>query len=173
MRSMVAAGVMFAAVALPAQAADAPPCERGPFRQFDFWLGDWEVRDASGKLAGYNRITSEQRGCVIIERWESVSGVGGMSMNYYEPQSGKWKQNWVSPGAILEMSGGMQGSSLVMEVPLQNLVKGGTSILRGTWSRLPDGRLRQYFEESKDGGKTWQEWFDGYYQQKKGTADSG
>lgn len=164
MRSMLAAGLMFAAVALPVRAADTSPCESGPFRQFDFWLGDWEVRDASGKLAGHNTITSEQHGCVLIERWQSVGGTGGMSMNYYEPQSGKWKQIWVSPGAILEMSGGMQGDALVMEGPLQNLLERKTSLLRGTWSRLPDGRVRQLFEESEDNGRTWREWFDGYYE---------
>jgi hypothetical protein len=28
---------------------------------------------------------------------------------------------------------------------------------------LPDGRVRQLFEESEDEGKTWALWFDGYY----------
>jgi len=28
---------------------------------------------------------------------------------------------------------------------------------------LPDGRVRQQFHESDDGGNTWKPWFDGYY----------
>jgi hypothetical protein len=34
---------------------------------------------------------------------------------------------------------------------------------RGTWTPLPDGIVRQHFEESSDGGETWATWFDGYY----------
>lgn len=138
-------------------------CEGPLFRQFDFWIGEWEVRDPTGKLAGHNTITSEQGGCVIMENWHSAAGGGGMSMNYYEPRSGRWKQNWVSPNVILEMSGGMQGDSLIMEGPLQYIGKGETTLLRGIWTPLPDSRVRQQFVESKDGGKTWADWFDGYY----------
>ncbi|HKE92766.1 MAG TPA: hypothetical protein VKB34_00555 [Povalibacter sp.] len=139
------------------------PCSRELFRQFDFWLGSWEVKDPAGKLAGHNVITAEQNGCVIMERWQGASGTGGMSMNYYEPRAGRWKQNWVSPDLVLEMSGGMQGDSMILEGPMQYLGKEQTTLLRGTWTPLPDGRVRQHFVESKDGGKTWEEWFDGYY----------
>jgi hypothetical protein len=138
-------------------------CHRDLFRQFDFWIGHWDVRDQTGKLAGHNVITVEQEGCVVIERWQAVSGNGGMSMNYYEPRSGQWKQNWVSPNVILEMSGGLRGDSMILEGPLQYLDKEQTTLLRGTWTPLPDGRVRRHFVESRDGGKTWEEWFDGYY----------
>ncbi|HEY6641773.1 hypothetical protein [Povalibacter sp.] len=140
-----------------------PACLSPLFRQFDFWIGDWDVRNPAGELAGRNTITAEQGGCVIVEKWQSVAGNGGMSMSYYEPQSGRWKQNWLSPGGILEMSGGMRGDSLIMEGPMQYLGKEKTTLLRGTWTPLPDGRVRQHFVESTDGGKTWTEWFDGYY----------
>lgn len=151
---------------LPAEATQSRTCDGEPHRQFDFWVGTWEVRDGAGKLAGYNTITSEQGGCVLIERWQSAAGHDGMSMNYYDPLSRRWKQNWVSPGVILEMSGALQGGSLVLEGPLQHLDEKRTTLLRGIWTALPDGRVRQHFVESKDGGKTWDEWFDGYYQRK-------
>jgi hypothetical protein len=50
-----------------------------------------------------------------------------------------------------------------LEGPLQYLGQGRTTTLRGTWSKLDDGRVRQHFEESADGGTTWTTWFDGYY----------
>ena len=156
------AAALLAAAAQPQNTA-MKACTQSEFRQFDFWIGDWEVSDQTGKLAGHNTITAEQGGCVIIERWTGASGTGGMSMNYYEPRSGHWKQNWVSPNLILEMSGGMQGNSLIMEGPMQYIGKDQTTLLRGTWTPLPDGRVRQHFVESKDEGKTWEEWFDGYY----------
>lgn len=164
MRAILQTGVSLALMlSSPAFAAQSPACDGEPHRQFDFWVGSWEVRDGSGKLAGYNTITSEENGCVLIERWQSVAGHGGMSMNYYDPLSRRWKQNWVSPGVILEMSGTLQDGSLILEGPLQHIHKKQTSLLRGIWTALPDGRVRQHFVESRDGGKTWKEWFDGYY----------
>lgn len=159
----VALAALAACAVQAGEEAASKPCDQMHFHEFDFWVGEWEVRDETGQLAGHNTITSEQAGCVIVERWRSVAGNDGMSMNYYEPRSGRWKQNWISPDLILEMSGGRQGNDLVLEGPLQYLGKNRTTVLRGIWTPLPDGRVRQHFIESQDGGKTWQEWFDGYY----------
>jgi hypothetical protein len=48
------------------------PCAAAEHRQFDFWLGDWEVRDATGKLVGHNGIEAAHNGCALIEHWWSV-----------------------------------------------------------------------------------------------------
>ncbi len=34
---------------------------------------------------------------------------------------------------------------------------------RGTWTPLEDGRVRQFFEQSVDGGENWSPWFEGFY----------
>ena len=36
--------------------AMAAACDSSAFRQFDFWLGEWQVRTPDGKLVGTNRI---------------------------------------------------------------------------------------------------------------------
>jgi len=143
--------------------AAAPPCADGPFRQFDFWAGEWDVRDAAGKPAGINTISKEENGCVLVERWRSAGGGTGQSYNYYDPAAGKWKQLWIGLGLLLHMEGGMHEGGMRLEGPLQYLGQGKTTLLRGTWSPLPDGGLRHLFEESADGGATWTTWFDGYY----------
>lgn len=141
----------------------AKPCEAAVFRQFDFWVGEWDVHDAQGKPAGRNSITLEQNGCVLIERWTSARGGTGMSMNYYDPLAARWRQHWVGLGLMLEMSGELRDGVMTLEGPLQYLADGRTTRLRGEWTLLADGRVRQRFTESNDGGKTWTEWFDGYY----------
>jgi hypothetical protein len=146
-----------------ALAAPPSPCPDGPFRQFDFWAGEWDVKDAEGKVAGVNRITSEENGCVLVERWSSAAGGHGQSYNYYDPAAGKWKQLWVGLGILLHMEGEFQDGSMRLEGPLQYLAQKRVTTLRGTWTALPDGRVRQLFEESEDQGKTWTTWFDGYY----------
>lgn len=153
----------FAAV-LAAQAGAAPsPCAQEPFRAFDFWVGEWDVKDASGKPAGVNAIASEQNGCVVVERWKGAQGGTGQSLNYYDPAAKKWKQLWVGLGILLQMEGGLRDGSMRLEGPLQYLGQDRVTTLRGTWTELPDGRVRQLFEESADGGRTWTIWFDGYY----------
>ncbi len=143
--------------------AATPPCAPGPFREFDFWAGEWEVRDAEGKTAGENVISTEQNGCVLVERWRSAAGGTGQSFNYYDPAAKKWKQLWVGLGILLHLEGNLQDGSMRLEGPLQYLAQGRRTTLRGTWTPLPDGRVRQHFEESEDDGRTWTTWFDGYY----------
>ena len=46
---------------------------------------------------------------------------------------------------------------------LHTVGTGVTKPFRGLWTPLPDGRVRQFFEHSDDGGATWVSWFDGYY----------
>ena len=163
MSNQAACALILASLSLGTASAATPPCADGPFRQFDFWVGEWDVRDAEGKTAGVNRIASEENGCVLVERWNSAAGGHGQSYNYYDPAAGKWKQLWVGLGILLHMEGGLVDGSMRLEGPLQYLKEGRRTTLRGTWSKLPDGRVRQHFEESEDGGKSWTTWFDGYY----------
>ena len=143
--------------------SDPTPCSRPEFRQFDFWVGEWDVADEQGRIAGRNSITLEQNDCAIIERWASAKDGTGFSLDHFDPLSGLWKQHWVGLGLILEMSGGLQDGAMVLEGKLQYLNEAKVTLLRGTWTPLPDGRVRQHFIESADDGKTWTEWFDGYY----------
>jgi hypothetical protein len=152
-----------AASAPAAQATGQRACDGGPFQQFDFWAGDWIVRNESGKVVGRNSILPEQGGCALIERWTSSEGGTGVSLNFYDPGSGTWRQQWISPGIVLAMQGGLVDGAMVLEGPLQYVKDGRTTLLRGTWTLLPDGRVRQHFVESVDQGKTWSDWFDGYY----------
>ena len=149
-------------LALQANAA-LSPCAQELHREFDFWVGEWDVRDASGKTAGVNTISNEENGCVLVEHWRSAGGGTGQSYNYYDPAAGRWKQLWIGLGILLHMEGGMSAGSMRLEGPLQYLGQSRVTTLRGTWTALPDGGVRQLFEESEDGGKTWTTWFDGYY----------
>jgi len=153
-----------AALACMAGAADATEhCLDGPFREFDFWVGEWNVTDATGKTVGQNRISNEESGCVIVERWRGAQGGTGQSFNYYDPAAKRWKQLWIGLGLILHMEGGFGDGQMRLEGPLQYLGTNRVTTLRGTWTPLSDGRVRQHFEESEDGGKSWTTWFDGYY----------
>jgi hypothetical protein len=142
----------------------AMPCESMPqARQFDFWLGQWRVEDAGGAHAGDNHIRKAELGCVLIENWTSQNGGTGMSINYFDPVSSQWVQNWVGLNLLMDLRGGLVEGSMVLEGTVHYYRDGNTTPMRGTWTPLPDGRVRQHFEHSTDGGATWTTWFDGYY----------
>ncbi|HEX2094779.1 MAG TPA: hypothetical protein VHG28_20410 [Longimicrobiaceae bacterium] len=155
----------------PAQqsAPASRPCSAPEFRQFDFWVGDWEVQRPDGRPAGTNRITVDYDGCVIRESYQSMQNYAGSSFNIYDPVSKQWHQSWVdNSGLLLLLDGKFSDGKMVMSGPSRG--GGGPSVLnRITWHRI-DGssdRLRQIWEQSEDQGRTWSVVFDGIYIRKQ------
>jgi hypothetical protein len=145
-----------------------PGCTAPEHRQFDFWLGEWQVTDSAGtRVYGSNAITSQEAGCVLRERWTGAGGGTGQSMNFFDRVRGEWHQIWVASGGnVLRLSGGLQGDSMVLEG--DGLSPAGTPVRnRIAWIPQPDGRVRQLWTRSTDGGKTWEPGFDGWYARRK------
>lgn len=157
------AGEISTAISAPAQPAN--PCQsRSAFHEFDFWIGDWEVRLADGTLAGYNSITAEEGHCVLVEKWRGVSGGTGTSVNFYDDAAGEWMQVWTAAGGSqIVIRGGLTDDGMLLTGTIHNVGSSGSLPFRGLWTLLEDGRVRQFFEQSSDGGKTWTSWFEGFY----------
>ena len=165
---VTAAVLLLMAAAVPASAAD-DPCGAAPYRQFDFWVGEWEVSAPDGRRAGHNSITVEQGGCLLVERWQGVEGSTGMSMNFYQPLEQSWRQVWVSPGVEIDVTGGLADGSMVLEGTIVYLKDDRSRGFRGTWTPLEAGRVRQLFEEANEDGE-WAPWFEGIYSPLEETA---
>ena len=140
------------------------PCTAPEYRQFDFWLGDWNVQDTAGNPAGTNRITSIQGGCVLFENWNGAKNGTGNSFNMYDASDKKWRQTWVdNQGGRLDLSGGLREGKMVLEgeAPSQ---RDPTRRVRHqiSWEKKA-GNVRQLWQASRDDGKTWAVLFDGLY----------
>ena len=147
----------------------AYPCaHQQGFQDFDFWVGEWDVHLANGALAGSNIIEAVERGCALTERWTSANGGTGMSINYFDKARGEWVQVWnAEGGSQIVIRGGMTDDGMAMEGYIHYVGNGTTAPFRALWTPLPDGRVRQYFEQSNDDGDTWVPWFEGFYTRKK------
>jgi len=144
----------------PAAPAPAAACTDAAYRQFDFWIGDWNVFGEKGKQVGRSRIEAILGGCAIAETWRSGSGPAndGRSFNQYQAASGRWEQYWVdASGSRLLLRGGLQGKAMVLASA------DGAARQRITWTPNDDGSVRQLWESSADGGATWTVAFDGLY----------
>ena len=151
-----------------ARAQTAPPappppaCQTAEYRQFDFWLGEWEVFLPGGKKAGDSRIESIAAGCALLENWSGNGGFSGKSLNSYDSEDKRWHQSWVdSSGSRLELVGSYADKRMVLSSAP------GSTVQRIAWSVNDDGSVRQLWESSVDGGKAWAVQFDGKYVRRK------
>ena len=89
----------------PAAAVAQQACSAAEYRQFDFWVGKWEVT-AKDRVAGHNEITLEEGGCVVHEHWTGAGGSTGQSFNVYDRSGRRWHQFWVdNSGTVLHLTG--------------------------------------------------------------------
>ncbi len=137
-------------------------------RQFDFWLGTWDVRQPDGSAAGRNRIERLFDGCGLAEHWEGASGLRGASYSAFDTGRATWHQTWIdSSGSVLLLDGGMGNDAMVLEGRTESAAGDSDGALRHriSWSVTDvDGdELRQHWQVSRDEGATWTTAFDGRY----------
>jgi hypothetical protein len=142
--------------------AGAPePCKAPEYRQFDFFVGDWDTYDvaAPSKLVARNKVDRVLGGCVVHEVYRQTDGLVGESFSIYDASRRRWHQSWVTNhGALLLLDGGLEGNRMVLTAT-EKASDGTTSLLRGVWRREGTA-VRETAERSADGGKTWRPVFD-------------
>ncbi len=164
------AGFVLSAGAAFAQSTPPPPAPVN--HDFDFWLGEWSVTTPDGKPAGSSRIESVANGHGLLENWTGAPTAGGgtgKSLNCFNVAKGQWQQFWVGGGGgVLELAGGLVEGSMVLS---GGHVVGGANVTeRITWTPNGDGTVRQFWEQSRDGGKTWKPVFDGLYRRREAAS---
>ena len=123
-----------------------------PARQFDFWLGDWDLRwEPDGR--GVNVITSILDDHVVLEQFDGRPSIplAGMSVSVFDREIGRWRQVWVdSDGQYLDFVGGFEGERMVLE---RRRTDG--RLQRMVWSNIAAASLLWSWEHSDDDGARW------------------
>ncbi|MBI3792379.1 MAG: hypothetical protein HY275_16070 [Gemmatimonadetes bacterium] len=164
----------------PASAgAQAPSPSRcaadSAYHPFDFWVGAWVVEDSAGHFLGKDEVAPIAEGCAFMETWHDVANWEGRSLFYYTLGDRRWRQVWVTPQANAP-SGYIEkrriGTLPNGAVRFQGEFQGATGIVlnRTTLTPLPDRRVRQVIELSRDGGTTWLRAFDAFYRPATGSG---
>jgi hypothetical protein len=138
------------------------------YHQFDFWIGKWDVyKYGTETLAGKSNIESIIDSVGILENYTNASGkYTGKSLNKYNPSKQRWEQYWIdNSGLTLHLSGGITDGKMVLSDELTGDPKQG--INRISWEKQKNGTVRQTWNLSTDGGKTWKMVFDGEYRKSK------
>jgi len=147
----------------------AHPCSHHPeYRQFDFWLGEWDVVTTQGHSpVGSSSIQSIINQCVLLENWTGGGGGVGKSFNHYDTSKKIWMQDWVdSQSNSIHFEGKLEDG--VMSYYADSHNPDGTPIRRHLqFFKLDSDHVRQFSQQSSDGGKTWTTEYDFTYNRKK------
>jgi hypothetical protein len=105
-------------------------CAAPAFRQFDFWIGDWDAIEADGR-----------------------------SFTIFDAREKTWHQTWVTyRGRRLELDGTLEQDAITLR-GAERTPTGARRLVSGTWRPVAGG-VRETAVTSIDGGKSWQPWFD-------------
>lgn len=139
------------------------------YRQFDFWVGEWDVVTTQGATpAGSSSIQQLLGDCVIYENWTSAnSPYSGKSFNVYDRQTQRWQQYWVDDkgGKLFFYNGTATATS--MQFYWDNVLPAGAKQKgRLTFTKIDDNTVRQHSELFDDAKQEWTTQYDFTYRRK-------
>lgn len=149
--------------------AQQTSCSSEQHRQFDFWIGDWEVKNANDQILGNSKVELILNECVIFENWQSANpGYAGKSFNYYNRSANKWNQKWIDTNGVpMEFEGTFSNEDQVLYYTATTKNSESKEILNKlNFYKNSEDYVNQVWEQSTDNGKTWATVFDGHYRRK-------
>jgi hypothetical protein len=119
------------------------PCCTEVHRQFDFWVGEWEVYNAQGQQIGSSLVEAVEGGCVLQENWKATKGGTGRSFNYLNLQDSTWNQLWLdNTGNKLKLKGGLRDGKMILETEYYE--QAGEKLKNQiVWEKLANNEVRQ------------------------------
>lgn len=126
------------------------PCNSEEYRQFDFWIGDWDAFNNKGIKVGDSKISASLDGCLILEEWKStmqsdMRKYEGKSFNNYDRPSGKWYQTWIANHgeAINFLSGNFENNVMSFYSKPYLYARDTMAIRKLSFTRLNNGEVVQ------------------------------
>jgi hypothetical protein len=174
---LAAAGPAAAAPQQPASPPQAPPPEAGAAapdtgaaspcavpeaRQFDFWIGEWDLVSRfllpDGKWTeekGTDSVRAVLDGCALYQEWKgTVAGqpLHGISITSYTPRDRQWQQAWSDDSGpmLYVFTGGMEGDRMVLS--RQVVADGKPVVRRQVFSNIRPDSLDWSYEQSTEAG---------------------
>ena len=132
-----------------------PPCSTKIYKEFDFWLGKWDVFDVeTGKLEAQDHISKVHNGCGLKQDWKQLTTrymtpgssqkFKGSSVSFIS--NGVWKQDWVdNQGNHFSLKGKFDGDKMTLE----GIMTGERWSIpyRIVWKKNEDGTISNWGEQ--------------------------
>ena len=135
-----------------------------PERQFNFWLGKWDVTWGEDSK-GTNHVLRILDDKIIQENFSSPD-LKGMSVSSYDAERKLWCQTWVdNSGSYLDFTGAFEDGKMILS--RDAAVRGEACKQRMVWYNIETDQLDWNWERSDDGGNTWRILWQIKYKRKK------
>ena len=168
--------LLFTSASLLAQQKNPQPCNRPEQKQFDFWVGDWDLTSPGSKpgdvVHNSNTIKRILGNCIVQENFvgsddpQQAPQLLGISVSVFDTISGKWKQTWVdNQGSYLDFTGEFKDNQMVLS--REAIRPDGTKVMqRMVWKNITPSEFDWSWERSKDKGQTWEVLWPIHYKRK-------
>ena len=152
--------MIFGALATPAAFAQAAcRSDAAPYRDFDFWVGDWSDFDIENEKTGETTVTLEGRGCLLLEKWTSNNGATGVAMMFYDQDAGSWRRIWRSAGHHIEATGGQdEDGNMVLVGEAIHMASGDAFPIRARWQPRSEAVVEVSIERLDSETNTYSAW---------------
>jgi hypothetical protein len=155
-----------------AQQQPANPCNDAQQKQFDFWVGEWDLTTPGAKQGEVNHSSNSIKrilgGCIVQENFlgGEATSLLGMSVSVFDPVAKKWKQTWVdNQGTYLDFIGEFGDGKMILS--REAMRPDGTKVLqRMVWKNISANELDWSWERSLDKGQTWEVMWPVHYKRK-------
>jgi hypothetical protein len=151
----IAAFACFLTSPVLGQSSAPGPCDTSGHRQFDCWVGDWDVyRTDKDQLVAHSKIEKLYGGCAIRENWMPFTGPSGGSLNSFRVKSGDWVQVWTDASNALNEYRGRWNGRLIDFEGVSRDASDSVTRVRMTYEPKADGSVVQtgYNWDDKSGG---------------------
>jgi hypothetical protein len=151
-----------------------PACDTPADHQFDFWLGEWQVFDATNNtLVAFDRVEKHSEGCIVQQNMNFVTdmyrrpGAGyrlaGISVNRYDGEA--WLEMWADNqwGAIALRGAPDEHNAMV----LKTVTPSRHRDLKLVWEKQPDGSVRILQYVAPEGSGKWEKYGDLIYRRNR------
>jgi hypothetical protein len=151
-----------------------PACDTPAHHQFDFWVGDWQVFDATtDKLVALDRVEKREDGCIVEQDMTFLTDLyrrpgaphrlSGMSINRYDGEA--WLELWADNqwGAIAMRGSPDTDGAMV----LKTIAPSRHRDLKIVWQKRADGTVRILQYVAPAGSGRWQKYGDLIYRRNR------
>jgi hypothetical protein len=159
---LVACGAVPCTDSSRSQPVELKACAAPEHRQFDFWIGDWDVfeRGDAGRRVARARVSLILDDCVLLEEYDGADGHRGKSFSLYDTATRRWRQTWVTNrGEVLDIQGELDPGGAMVLSGFDRDPAGAPRQVRGRWIPERDGAVRE-IAERKEPATPWTLWFD-------------
>lgn len=140
-----------------------PACATPEDRQFDFWVGEWDVMGTGHRaLVAESTITLADEDCIVMENWRPFSSGHAHSISVYDHANRHWRQYYAGAGiAPTEYTGVLDAAGV-----LRFDIDGSSPRKRMNYQRIDANTVRQWGEQYDEATHAWTTTWDLTYRRR-------